>query len=68
MKIGYRKPSLKKMVASRISIKRRVSNKMRVPNGFGIFTNPKKAIYNRTYNKTTFNIFDIIKTIIGGCK
>ncbi|MFI3217625.1 MAG: CFI-box-CTERM domain-containing protein [Methylococcales bacterium] len=53
MKFGYRKPSLKKSIAARTSLKRAISAKTRVPKGFGFITNPKKAAYNRVYNRTT---------------
>jgi len=33
-----------------------------MPRGFGIFSNPKKALYNKIYRKTTFGIEDIGKT------
>lgn len=29
--------------------------------GMGWLNNPKKAMYNKVYNKTTFSIFDIFK-------
>lgn len=27
--------------------------------GYGVNNNPKKALYNKAYNKTTFSIIDI---------
>jgi hypothetical protein len=53
MKMGYRKPSFKKRVSARTSLKRAVRAKTRVPKGYGVITNPKKAMYNRVYNRTT---------------
>jgi hypothetical protein len=55
MKIGYRKPSLKKRLAARTSWKRAVRHRMGVkaPRGYGWLTNPRKAAYNRVYNRTT---------------
>lgn len=55
MKFGIRKPSLKKRLAARTSIKRVVRHNLgiKAPKGFGWVTNPKKAAYNRVYNKTT---------------
>lgn len=47
MKIGMRKPSLKK------SIKARTTGKAKRA--------VKKAAYNKIYKKTTFSIFDIFK-------
>lgn len=56
MKFGFRKPSLKKRIAARTSLKRyvRQSLGLKAPRGWGFLTNPKKAIYNRVYNRTTF--------------
>ncbi len=63
MKFGMRKPSLKKSIAARTSVKRVVRHSLglKAPRGLGILTNPKKAIYNKVYNKTTFGIGDIFK-------
>ena len=60
MKFGFRTPSLKRRVSARISPKRiiRHSFGLKAPKGFGIFTNPKKAIYNKVYRKTTFGMGD----------
>src|SRR5258706_14836887 len=55
MKFGYRKPSLNKRIAARTSLKRYVRNSLglKAPRGWGWLTNPKKAAYNRVYNRTT---------------
>jgi hypothetical protein len=55
MKFGFRVPSIKKRIAARTSVKRFVRHSMGVkaPRGMGWLTNPKKAAYNRVYNKTT---------------
>jgi hypothetical protein len=55
MKIGIRIPSLKKRLAARTSVKRVVRHRMSVkaPRGWGWVTNPKKALYNRVYTRTT---------------
>jgi hypothetical protein len=37
---------------------------VKIPRGFGIFTSPKKALYNKIYRKTTVEIEDIGK--LGG--
>ncbi len=57
MKFGIRKPSFKKRVATRTSWKRVVRHNMgfKAPRGFGWFTNPKRAAYNRIYNRTTIS-------------
>jgi len=55
MKFGFRTPSLKKRIAARTSIKRMVRQKLgiKAPRGLGWLTNPKKALYNRVYRRTT---------------
>jgi hypothetical protein len=53
MKIGFRKPSLSKRIAARTSVKRMIRAKVRAPKGLGLLTNPKKAIYNRVYRRTS---------------
>lgn len=65
MKFGFRKPSLKKRISARTSWKRYVRHSMGVkaPRGFGIVTNPKKAIYNKIYRKTTFGVEDLLKIL-----
>lgn len=57
MKFHLRKPSIKKRIAARTSVKRalRHSLGLKAPRGAGWFTNPKKAAYNRVYNKTAIN-------------
>ncbi len=63
MKFGMRKPSIKKSIAARTSVKRYIRHSLGVkaPRGWGWITNPKKALYNKVYRKTTFSIFDIFK-------
>ena len=55
MKFGIRKPSLKEKLAARTSFKRVVRHQLgfKAPRGYGWITNPKKAAYNRVYNKTS---------------
>jgi hypothetical protein len=55
MKFGFRVPSLTKRIAARTSVKRIVQNQLslKAPRGYGWITNPKKAMYNRVYNRTT---------------
>lgn len=55
MKFGFRVPSIKKRIAARTSPKRfiRQSLGLKAPRGWGWLTNPKKAAYNRVYNRTT---------------
>jgi len=55
MKIGFRIPSLKKRIVARTSWKRMVRHNLglKAPRGWGWITNPKKAAYNRVYNRTS---------------
>ena len=55
MKFGFRIPSLSKRIAARTSVKRIVRHNMGVkaPQGGGWVTDPKKALYNKVYNKTS---------------
>ncbi|OAJ75261.1 hypothetical protein AYJ08_05055 [Brevibacillus sp. SKDU10] len=62
MKFGMRKPSFKKRVAARTSLKRQLVHRagLKMPRGWGWLRNPKKYAYNKVYNKTTFDIFKVI--------
>ncbi len=61
MRFGLRRPSFKKRFAARVSWKRYVRHSLgfTVPRGMGWLTNPKKAAYNRVYNRTTFDLFKV---------
>lgn len=63
MKFGIRTPSLKRRIAARTSWKRYVRHSLglKAPRGMGILTNPKKAVYNKVYNKTSVSIDDLLK-------
>jgi hypothetical protein len=52
---GFRIPSLRKRISARTSLKRYVRNNLglKAPRGWGWLTNPRKAAYNRVYNRTT---------------
>lgn len=65
MKFGFRKPSVRKRIAARTSIKRQIVHRagLKMPRGYGWLRNPKRAAYNKVYNKTTFDIFKVIKKI-----
>jgi hypothetical protein len=58
MKIGLRMPSLTKRVAARTSPARWVRNGLGVkaPRGWGWLTHPRKAAYNRVYNRSSFGL------------
>lgn len=66
MKFGVRKPSLKKSIKARTTGKiKRMAKKSINPlygkKGMGFVNNPKKAMYNKVYNKTSINAFDLFK-------
>ncbi|MCR8986120.1 hypothetical protein NW801_13910 [Brevibacillus laterosporus] len=62
MKFGMRKPSFKKRIAARTSLKRQLVHRagLKMPRGWGWLRNPKKYAYNKVYNRTTFDIFKVI--------
>lgn len=65
MKIGIRRPSLAKSFAARTSVKRYVRHNLglKAPRGWGWLTNPKKAAYNRAYNRTTISWVTLLKRL-----
>ena len=63
-----RKPSIKKSFKARTTGRaKRAVKKAIIPGygkkGMGWVKNPKKAAYNKVYNKTSVSIFDILKGI-----
>ena len=65
MKFGIRKPSISKSLKARTTGRakralKRALNPVYGKKGMGIINNPKKAIYNAVYNKTTIGVSDII--------
>ena len=67
MKMGIRKPSIKKSIKARTTgkLKRKVKkavNPLYGKKGMGMVKNPKKAVYNKVYNKTTIGVSDLLKT------
>lgn len=66
MKFGIRTPSLKRSLKARTTGKtKRSVKKALIPGygkkGMGWIKDPKKAAYNKVYNKTSFSIFDLFK-------
>lgn len=66
MKFGMRRPSLKKSLRARTTGKvKRAVKKAVVPGygkkGMGWLKNPKKALYNKIYKKTSFSLFDVFR-------
>lgn len=65
MKFGIRKPNIKKRISARTSVKRQVVHRagLKMPRGYGFFRNPKKAVYSKVYNRTSFDIFKLLKKL-----
>ncbi|XOQ44884.1 MAG: Phage protein [Clostridium sp.] len=66
MKFGIRKPSLKKSLAARTTGRaKRAVKRAIIPGygrkGMGWIKNPKKAVYNKIYRKTSISIFKLFK-------
>lgn len=75
MKIGMRKPSLRKSISARTTGRvKRAIKKAIIPGygrkGMGLL-HPRRALYNKVYRMTTFSIFDLARgtkgTTNGGC-
>lgn len=67
MKIGIRKPSIKRRIKARTTgrIKRKLKssvNPLYGKKGMGYINNPKKALYNKVYNKTTIGVNTIVNS------
>jgi len=68
MKFGVRTPSLKKSLKARTTgrVKRAVKssvNPVYGKKGIGLVRDPKKAVYNKAYRKTSISIFDLLKKL-----
>lgn len=66
MKFGLRTPSLKRSLKARTTGRaKRAVKKALIPGygkkGMGWIKNPKKAAYNKVYNKTSVSIWDLFK-------
>lgn len=66
MKFGVRKPNLKKRIRGRTTgrLKRKVKSSINPfygKKGMGWIRNPKRALYNKVYNKTTIKFDDLFK-------
>lgn len=67
MKVGIRKPSIKKSVRARTTGKLKRSVKKAVnplygKKGMGLVNDPKKAVYNKVYSKTTIGVNSLSDT------
>ena len=66
MKFGIRKPNIKKSIKARTTgrIKRsakKAINPLDGKKGMGFVNNPKNAVYNKVYHKTSISAFDAFK-------
>ena len=66
MKFGMRKPSIKKSISAKTTGRaKRTIKKALIPGygkkGMGWIKNPRKALYNKVYRKTTFSFWDLFK-------
>lgn len=69
MKFGIRKPSIKKSIKARTTSRvKRAVKKSIIPfygkKGMGWVRNPKRALYNKVYRKTTIGVGDILKKLL----
>lgn len=68
MKFGFRKPSWKKsfkaITTGRVKrAAKRTVNPLYGKKGIGAINDPKKAVYNKVYNKTSVSLLEIFKRI-----
>lgn len=68
IKVGFRKPSIKKSIKARTTgkLKRKVKrtiNPLYGKKGMGFIKNPRKSIRNKIYRKTTFGLGDIFRKL-----
>lgn len=68
IKVGFRKPSIKKSIKARTTgkLKRKVKrtiNPLYGKKGMGFIKNPRKSIRNKIYWKTTFGLGDIFRKL-----
>lgn len=68
MRIGPRRPSPRKSIAARTSVKRVLRHNLglKAPRGWGWLTDPRRAAYNRVYNRTTFSVWGFLRRLFGG--
>ena len=66
MKFGMRRPSIRRSIAARTSPTRIVQSRLglKAPRGWGWLTNPKRAAYNRVYNRTTFSFWGLLRRLL----
>lgn len=67
MKYGIRQPSITKSISARTTGKatrqiKSLSNPLYGKKGIGIINNPSKALYNKTYNKTSLSASKLLQS------
>ena len=67
MKVGFRRPSLRKSIAVRTSWRRYVRHSLgfKAPRGYGRITNPRRFLYNKIYHRVTFGWRDVARWLFG---
>lgn len=68
MKVGIRKPSIKKSISARTTGRaKRAVKRALIPGygkkGMGWVHDPKKAAYNKVYNKTSIGLGSLLKKL-----
>lgn len=66
MRSFFRRPSVRKRLAARTSLKRVVRHQLgiKTPRGMGWLTNPKRAAYNRVYNRSSIGCGLVLAAIL----
>jgi hypothetical protein len=66
MKFGIRRPSLRRSISARVSPARFVRHNLglKAPRGYGWITNPRRALYNRVYNRTTVSFWSLLRKLL----
>ena len=68
MKFGFRIPNLKKRISAGTSLSRIIRHNLgfKAPKGWGWLTNPKRAAYNRVYNRTSKGCLVVLPLLLSG--
>ena len=66
MRIGMRKPSVKRMIKARTTVRaKRAVKRAVIPGygkrGMGFVKNPKRAVKGAIYRRTTFSVWDLFR-------
>lgn len=65
VRVGVRRPSLRKSIAARTSIRRQLVNRagLRMPRGYGWVRHPRKYVYNKVYRRTTVSSLWLLRKL-----